>query len=71
MMISPLCPKCGGVFDEGSASASSGALVYLSNQQPASAKTTVIRAARVCLNCGYVEFYVRVEELKKRLSSAG
>lgn len=67
MNTSP-CPKCGGPLDEGSASASSGALVYRSNQQSPSTKTTVIRAARVCLNCGYVEFYLKPEELKAKLS---
>lgn len=67
-MNTPPCPKCGGPVDEGIASASSGALVYRSNRQPPKTKTTVIRAARVCLNCGYVEFYLKAEELKEKLS---
>ena len=62
----PLCPKCNGPMDEGSASATSGSLVYRSNKQ-ASNKTTPIRAARVCLNCGYMELYLNPQELREKL----
>ena len=66
MNNTPLCPKCQGAMDDGSASATSGSLVYRSNKQ-AGNKTTPIRAARVCLKCGYVEFYLIPQELREKL----
>jgi hypothetical protein len=68
-MDSALCPKCGGPFDEGRASATSGSFVYRSSRQPPSGKTTNFQAARVCLDCGYMEFYLPVEELRSKLLS--
>ena len=68
-MDSTLCPKCGGRLDEGRASATSGSLVYRSDRQPSSAKTTNVHAARACLDCGYVELYLPAEELRAKVLS--
>ena len=59
------CPKCAGEMDEGSTSAS---VAYISNHQTGVFKVpTSVHRARVCLTCGYVELYLDVEALKKKL----
>jgi len=43
-------------------------LYYLSNRQTGMVrKTTPVRQARACLSCGYVELYLDVAELRKKL----
>lgn len=61
------CPKCSGEMDEGTVSISEG-VKYISNRQAGMLKAvTPARRARVCLNCGYVELYLDVAELKKKI----
>jgi predicted nucleic-acid-binding Zn-ribbon protein len=59
------CPKCGGETDEGTIG---GGVSYVSNYQTGVFKVaTPVHRARVCLVCGYVELYLDVEALKKKL----
>ncbi|MDL1896605.1 hypothetical protein FBQ82_10045 [Anaerolineae bacterium CFX7] len=61
------CPKCNGEMDEGRATADDD-LRYVSNRQTGMMRAlTPIRRARACLNCGYVELYLDVAELKKKI----
>lgn len=51
-------------------SASAGGLVYHSDSRQ-SGSNTPIQAARVCLDCGYIELYLKtkeLDELKLKLS---
>lgn len=65
-MENQTCPKWGGEMDEGTVSISEG-VKYISNRQTRMLKVvTPARRARVCLNCGYVELYLDVAELKKK-----
>jgi predicted nucleic-acid-binding Zn-ribbon protein len=62
------CPKCAGEMDEGTISTSEG-VKYISNRQTGVFKVvTPVHRARVCLTCGYVELYLDVEALKKKLA---
>ena len=59
------CPKCAGEMDEGS---TSGSVTYISNHQTGVFKVaTPVHRARACLSCGYVELYLDMEALKKKL----
>lgn len=67
-MTTANCPKCNGEMDEGRVSSGED-LRYLSNRQRGMIRSpTVIQKARACLNCGYIELYVDVAELKKKLT---
>ncbi len=62
------CPKCNNEMDEGHVSAGEE-LRYLSNRQTGMMRSlTVIRRARACPSCGYVELYLDPAELKKKIS---
>lgn len=66
-MTATPCPKCNGEMDEGRVSADQE-LRYLSNRQKGMLRSpTLIHRARACLTCGYIELYVDVAELKKKL----
>lgn len=61
------CPKCGGEMDQGTVSESEG-VKYVSGRQKGMFKVvTLAKRAQVCLTCGYIELYLDVEELKKRI----
>ncbi len=64
------CPKCHEPLDDGlmvwSGNDSSG---YISKKQKGMLKVaTLIRLARACPNCGYVEMYLDPKELKNKIS---
>ncbi len=66
-MTTTNCPKCNGEMDEGRASAGDE-IRYVSNRQTGMLRTaTLVRRARVCLTCGYVELYLDPVELKKKI----
>ena len=66
-MENQTCLKCSGEMDEGTVSISEG-VRYISNRQTGMLRVvTPARRARVCLNCGYVELYLDVAELKKKI----
>ena len=61
------CPKCGGEMDEGTVSQPEG-INYFSNRQTGMFKeATFVGRARTCLTCGYLELYLDVESLKKKI----
>lgn len=57
-------------MDEGMLSMSGSSYTgYLSNKQTGMLRTvTLIKQARACPNCGYVEMYLDPKELKSRIS---
>ncbi|HEX2994492.1 MAG TPA: zinc ribbon domain-containing protein [Anaerolineales bacterium] len=69
-MESHSCPKCNEPMDEGDLSVSGTTKVgYISKKQKGMFVTvTVIKQARACPNCGYVEFYLDPKELKQKIS---
>ncbi len=61
------CPKCNGEMDEGRASTGEE-IRYVSNRQTGMMRTaTLVRRARACLTCGYVELFLDPAELKKKI----
>ena len=63
------CPRCKEPMDEGHVSFSGSTAGYVSNKQTGMLrKAAVIKQARACPNCGYVEFYLDPNELKKNIS---
>lgn len=61
------CPKCNSDMDEGRLNAGEE-LRYTSNRQTGMIRSpTPVRRARVCLSCGYVELFLDVAELRKKL----
>ncbi len=62
----PTCPKCGGQFDLGRVS-SGNELNYVSDRQTGMVRRgTLVRRARACLNCGYIELFLDPRELAQR-----
>jgi predicted nucleic-acid-binding Zn-ribbon protein len=59
-------PKCGSEnIDEGSIG---GAVFgYKSHKQGLFSESVKDFEAKLCLDCGYVEFYINVDKLKKKL----
>ena len=56
-------------MDEGHLSFSGSAAGYVSNKQTGMIRrSTGIKQARACPNCGYVEVYLDPSELKKNIS---
>jgi hypothetical protein len=56
-------------MDEGHITLSGSNAGYVSNKQTGMLrKAAVIRQARACPNCGYVEMYLDPNELKKNIS---
>jgi len=64
------CPKCNEAMDEGVLSVSgSSSIGYVSKKQIGMIRSqTLIKQARACPNCGYVEMYVDPKELKLKIS---
>lgn len=62
------CSKCNGPMEEGRMSASDPIGFVSQKQTGMLRKATMIRAARACLDCGYVELYLDPQELKKNIS---
>ena len=61
------CIKCGSKnIDEGKIG---GFLGYKSNKQGFFSDTVREFKAKICLDCGYVEFYITVDKLKKKLKN--
>jgi len=61
------CPKCGGEMDSGRAQAENS-LIYYSDWQKKTFKIGIlVDKACACLTCGYIEFYLNAEVLKKRI----
>jgi predicted nucleic-acid-binding Zn-ribbon protein len=64
------CPKCIEPMDEGTFSISGSSQAgYVSKKQTGMLRAvTLIRQARACPNCGYMEMYLDPKELKQRIS---
>lgn len=63
------CPRCNEPMDEGHVSFSGSAAGYVSKKQTGMVRrAATIKAARACLNCGYVEMYLDPNELKKNIA---
>lgn len=64
------CPKCNGTMDDGYiSSGGDGHVGYISNNQTGMLRAvTLIRRARACADCGYVEMYLDPKELMKKIS---
>jgi hypothetical protein len=63
------CPRCNEPMDEGYVGFSESSAGYVSNKQKGIfRRAAVIRQARACPNCGYVELYVDPKQLKKNIS---
>jgi hypothetical protein len=61
------CPKCGGQMDDGHA-AVGDPIRYVSNKQTGALRSpTIVRYARACLSCGYVELFLAPKELAGNL----
>lgn len=66
-MNNQICSKCGSEMDQGTISVSESPK-YVSNRQKGMFKVvTPVSRAQVCLACGFVELYLNVDELKKKL----
>lgn len=64
----PSCPKCNGPMDAGNTSWSEGArLMYEPSTSP-NHSSAIQSGARMCLSCGYVEFYCDPVELRCALA---
>ena len=63
------CPKCNGSMDQGRVPKGlrcfSG---YKSDSQKYFSFEVNLEKAKACRNCGYVEFYLDPEKLKRKLS---
>lgn len=72
-METSLCPKCGGEIDQGFVTTTGGVagLSYMPGSQEGKfwPKSIDLRRAKACLVCGYVEFYVDPDEIRKRSQS--
>ena len=69
-MAKDACPKCDHAMDLGriSVTGEGGDIGYVSDKQKGMfANVTKVQAGRACPNCGYVEFYLKPEELKAKL----
>ena len=63
------CPRCNELMDEGHVSFSGSASGYVSKKQTGMLrKAATIKQARACPNCGYVELYLDLKELKQNIS---
>ena len=63
------CPRCNETMDEGYVGFRESSAVYVSNKQRGIfPKVALIRQARACPNCGYVELYADPKQLKKNIS---
>ena len=63
------CPRCHEPMDVGHITLSGSNAGYVSNKQTGMLrKAAVIKQARGCPNCGYVELYLDPNELKKNIS---
>lgn len=61
-------PRCNELMDEGHISFS-GSTGYVSKKQTGMIRrATTIKAARACLNCGYVEMVLDPKELRQNIS---
>ena len=69
-MESHACPKCNTIMDEGYISwPGSSSAGYISQKQTGMIRrSTAIKQARACPNCGYVEMYIDPNELKRNIS---
>jgi len=65
-MTTKKCPKCGSEnIDEGSIG---GAVFgYKSHKQGLFSEPVKDFEATLCLDCGYVDFYINVDKIKKKL----
>ncbi len=71
MAAPPECPKCGGPMDEGTLES---AAWYVSDhaQRPAFWSLdpkVIIKRARVCVACGYIEMFLDPQQLQKYISA--
>ena len=65
-MTNERCPKCGSEnSDEGSIGGAG--FGYKSHKQGLFSEPVKDFEAKLCLDCGYVEFYINVDKLKKKL----
>ena len=63
------CPRCNEPMDEGHISSSGSNAGYVSKKQTGMIRrAAVIKQARACMNCGYVEMVLDPNELKKNIS---
>ena len=62
------CPKCGSEnLDRGRLVNTYGNLGYKSDKQRFLSSPVNDIEARVCIDCGYIELYLNVEKLKRKL----
>ncbi|MHC4069903.1 MAG: hypothetical protein ACYS18_05465 [Planctomycetota bacterium] len=62
------CPKCRGQMDEGRIPVPLKFLLgYKSKEQKHFSFESNIQKARVCLECGYLEFFLNPEEIKSKM----
>jgi hypothetical protein len=63
------CPRCNEPMDEGHVSFSGSNAGYVSKKQTGMIRrAAVIKQARACPSCGYVEMVLDPNELKKNIS---
>jgi hypothetical protein len=63
------CPRCNETMDEGTVRFTDSAAWYISKKQRGIfKKAAIIREARACSNCGYVEMYLDPKQLKRNIS---
>ena len=62
------CPKCRGQMDEGKIPVPLKYLLgYKSNERKHFSFESNIQKARVCLDCGYLEFFLNPKEVKSKM----
>ena len=59
------CPKCGGPMDPGIMSCTQGHLFHKSDTQGVFTMATFVDRSLACTSCGYVEFYLNPEMLRR------
>jgi len=62
------CPKCNELMDEGHLSFSDPVGYVSQKQNGMVRRSTIIKQARACPNCGYVEMYLDPKELKQKIA---